>query len=118
MSDWRKDHWLRFETDAEHADRVENAEREARWYFNQATHEPAERYRDAMAYLAPLRGPFWERKRADALRLWRESTKEAAALFEQTAEEVMRDGEVSEATGDKWDMLIAQAPIVHAEAAE
>lgn len=91
-----------------------SAEVEARWYFNEATRHPREQYFNTMDYLSPLRGPAAERKRADALRLYREQTKEAAALFEATAEEIMRDGEVSEATSNRWDML--SVPV--AEAAE
>jgi hypothetical protein len=116
MSDWRLLHWLPAETDFEHAERVESADALARRYFDDATAPQREAYSDRMADLAPYRGPMAERRRADALRQFRESTKDAAALFERTAECVMVTGQVSEALSGEWDELAARN--VLAEAAE
>jgi hypothetical protein len=114
-TDWRKSYWLPNETNEEHDDRVMGAEVDARWYFTHATIPQRNRFFETMDYLSPLRGPAAERKRADALRLFRESTKEAAALYEATAEMIMRDGQVSEEMSLRWDALQA-VPV--SEAAE
>jgi hypothetical protein len=114
MSDWRLLHWLPAETDFEHAERVENADALARKYFDDATAPQREAYSDRMADLAPYRGPKWERARGDALRYFREATSEAAQLFEFTAEEILRDGEVSEETSMKWDLLTVRAQMLDA----
>ena len=105
-TDWRKDFWRRYETDAEHQERVNNAEREANWFLKEATAPALQEHRDTMCVIAAYYGsPKWTRLRDEADRKYREATREAAELFDITAAEVMRDGEVSEATSDRWDLL-------------
>jgi hypothetical protein len=104
-ADWSKDFWKARETESEHAERVEAAAREARWYHERATKAQTDLYHAKLADLAPYRGPLFERKRAQALRDWREATKPAAELFEKTCIEIMATGEVSEATGYAWELL-------------
>jgi hypothetical protein len=103
--------WRRGETNAEHQERVEAAEKEARWYFEQATkpqhaaalEAKADAYRDTPRYAREI-------KKINAA--WSAATADAWALREFTAEEILRDGEVSEATSERWDALIAkQAPV-------
>lgn len=118
MTDWTRDYWREGETDSEHAERVEAAIKEARWYFDDRTRLHLERYEQTIYDLAPYRGPMWERKRADALRKYRADTAEAASLFEHTAREIMQTGEVSPETGDKWSALEAASVVQIEQAAE
>lgn len=105
--DWRLSFWRRFETDAEHQERVDYAEREANRYFKEATAPALQEHRDTMCVIAAYYGaPKWTRLRDEANRKYREATREAAELFEITAAEIMETGEVSEATGERWDELM------------
>jgi hypothetical protein len=106
--DWAKDHWIKFESDAEHAERVERCEEEAGRYFTWATEPQRAAYDGAMAALGGLTGPAYERGRDAAKQAWRRSTAEAADLFVITCDELMRSGEVSEALGAEWDALKAR----------
>lgn len=120
MSDpaaYAKSHWLRHETDAEHAERVESAEREAGWYFTRATAPQKAAYDAAMAAIRGLPEPAWSQRKLIADAAWARDTVEAAALFNVSADEVMAAGEVSEETGAKWDALIAVQVAQSAEAA-
>ncbi|WP_454618351.1 hypothetical protein [Bradyrhizobium cenepequi] len=105
-ADYALNHWRRFETPQEHAERVEAAEREAGRYFTAATAPQLQAYHDTMEFLRPYRGPVWDRRRAAAQAKWDQSTAGARELFNITADEIMRDGEVSEATSLAWDVLI------------
>lgn len=106
-TDWRKDYWLPHETDLEHADRVAAAEQRANWYFAKATAPQQQHWRDTISVIEPYRGsPRWARLRDDAKAKFEETTREAHELYEFTAEEIMRDGEVSEATSARWDALM------------
>lgn len=115
-TDWEKSYWRRHETEAEHAERVEAAELDARWYHERVVKAPTELYYEKLRLLAPYRGPFFERKRAQALRDWREATKPAAILFDKHCCEVMEFGEVSQATAYEWEVLEVGAAM--SEAAE
>jgi hypothetical protein len=110
-TDWRKEHWQRGETDAEHAERVENAEREAQWYFDRVTQPQATAAKEArsvaMAYVGT---PRYARELVKIDRKFAADTAAARELFEATAEEVMREGEVSEAMSERWDALM-RAPV-------
>ncbi|MGX1353395.1 hypothetical protein AB7M49_007016 [Bradyrhizobium elkanii] len=108
-ADYARSHWRQFESPEEHAERVEAAERDAGWYFAQATKAQRQTYTDTMAFLRGFSGPIWERRRAAAQATWEQTTAGAAALFNITADEIMRDGEMSEATRLAWDVLIDQA---------
>lgn len=95
-SDYACSHWLSHETDAEHAERVANAEQQA-------------------IKLA-----------SEAHRAWRmicdrepdEPTRnEMARLFDITCDELMRDGEISEAIYQAWDAITPRAALRAARAA-
>lgn len=110
--DWRNDHWRRGETNTEHQERVETAEKDARWYFEQATKPQQAAALEAKAVADAYAGtPRYKREITKINRAWAAATAEAWALRELTGEEILRDGEVSEETSAKWDALIAaQAP--------
>ena len=94
---------------AEHAERVAKAEEEAGWYFARATKDQKAEYDATMRDLLGLTGPRWNRAREAAMAKWRADTAPARELFERTFEELMRDGEVSEATSFAWDELAKEA---------
>jgi len=104
-ADYARSHWRKFESQEEHAERVQAAEREAGSYFAAATKPQLQTYNNTMAFLRPFSGPAWDRRRAVAQAVWRDTTAGASALFTITADEIMRDGEVSEATALAWDVL-------------
>lgn len=104
-TEYARNHWRRFESDAEHAERVEAAEAEAGRYFDEVTKAQKAAYTLAMSDLRGLSGPRYDRARAAARAAWEASTEQARELFYITADEVMRDGEVSEATAALWDAL-------------
>ncbi|KYK44524.1 hypothetical protein A1D31_14085 [Bradyrhizobium liaoningense] len=108
-ADYAFHHWRKFETTQEHTERVEAAEATAGRYFASATAKPLQAFHDAMAFLRPFRGPVWDRRRAAAQAAWEQATAGARELFNITADEIMRDGEVSEATSLAWDVLAEQA---------
>lgn len=114
-ADYARNHWRKYESDQEHAERVEAAEQLAGRYFTSATQPQLAVYNETMDFLRGFSGPKWDRRREFAQAFWRESTARERALFEITADEIMRDGEVSEATSLAWDVLaeatrIAPAP--------
>ncbi len=116
MTDWRLSYWTNGETGTEHAERVEAAEKGAKFYFDLVTGPAHAAYRRTLRDQAPyLRSPRAERAKADGLRLFRSETEEASRLFEETAEMLMRDGEVSEAMSERWDALQAVPTLVAAE---
>lgn len=101
-------HWGKHETDAEHAERVESVERQASWFFEQATKPQRAAYNEAMAGLRGLHAPKYDRLREAAKARWERSTAEASELFYRTADALMRDGEVSESLSAEWDALCAK----------
>lgn len=105
-----RSHWLKFESDDEHAERVERCSLEATSYFANATKAETATYRQTMADIAPYKdSPRWERMRDQARREWDAATAPAYELFLTTFEELLRDGEVSEATSEAWDKLAKQS---------
>lgn len=104
-TEYAKNHWRRNESDVDHAERVEAAETEAGRYFDDATKVQKAAYTLAMNDLRGLSGPRYDRARAAAKAAWDASTEQARELFYVTADEIMRDGEVSEATSALWDAL-------------
>lgn len=106
-ADWEKSFWRRHETDAEHQERVDHAEKEANRYFKEATAPALREFRDTLIVIEPYRGaPKFDRLLAEAKAKYAADVREAAELFEITAAEVMETGEVSEATGERWDALM------------
>lgn len=107
--DIAKSHWIKFESDDEHADRVERATNEANFGYYKAVAGPLAVYRQTMADIAPYRGaPKWDRMKAEAQRVYREATSEAFNLFLRSFEDHMRDGDESEETSLLWDALFAK----------
>ena len=102
-------HWRRFESSQEHAERVEAAEATAGRYFASATAKQRQAFTETMEFLRAFSGPMWDRRRRDAQAAWEQSTAGARELFNIPADEIMRDGEVSEATSLAWDVLAEQA---------
>jgi hypothetical protein len=100
-----KDHWRKFETDEEHQDRVECAELDAEWYFEDATKRQTAAYERALRTVSGIHTPRADRFREAALSAWYIATADAGKLFEETFEEILRDGELSEETAARWDAL-------------
>ena len=109
-----KDHWRKFETNEEHQDRVECAELDAAWYFEDATKGQSAAYERALRTVAGIHTPRAERFREAALSAWYIATADAGKLFEETFEEILRDGELSEETAARWDALPALVDAVAA----
>lgn len=108
-ADYARNHWRQFESNEEHAERVEAAEQTAGRYFASVTAKQRQTFTDTMEFLRAFSGPMWDRRRADARSAWAKATAGARALFHITADEIMREGEVSEATSLAWDVLAEQA---------
>lgn len=104
-----RSHWLKFESDDEHAERVERCTNEAFWFFEHTVYRQKAAFDQTLSDIAPYRdSPRWERMRDVAKRKYREDTAPAYELFLTAFEELLRDGEVSEATSDAWDDLAKQ----------
>ena len=85
--------------------RVQAAEKEAGWYFDQATkHEKAE-FDAAMQSLLGVTGPRGNRERERARARWREATAEARTLLDVTIECLLASGEVSAELDEQWTAL-------------
>ena len=107
--DYALNHWLRYESDAEHAARVEAAEREATWHFDRATVRQKQVYREAVDAAVKLHGHGSMAHEATlnlAKAQWDRDTAAARDLFYRTCDELMT-GEVSEARSLEWDALSA-----------
>ena len=102
-----REYWRQYESNSEHAERVDAAEAEAGRLFDAATVGQKQAHIDATAGLAGWATPFDNRRREAALARWYATTAEARALFEASFEEILRDGESSEATMALWDALPA-----------
>lgn len=107
MDSIRKDHWRQYESNREHAERADAAEATAVWYFRQFTKANSEAYRAVIADRMGLTAPRDQRALDAAKRAFEASTADASALMADTFEELMRDGEVSEATSARWDAICA-----------
>lgn len=101
-----RSHWQQYESDDEHAERVERCSLKAGEYFDDATREQKAEYDQTIAVIAAYKGsPRWARMRDAAKKRWYEATQPARDLFLDTFDELMRDGEMAESTGDRWDAL-------------
>lgn len=103
--DYAKNHWRQFETAEEHAERVERAEHEGGWYFQQATKRQKAAWDRAMSDLRGLSGPRYDRARKAANEAWARDTAEAADLLHITLDAIMVHGEVPEEISSLWDEL-------------
>lgn len=117
-SQYAKNHWRHHESSEDHADRVERAEQEAGRYFAGATVRQKAAYDAALSGLRGLHGPRYERARIAAKAVWARSTADARDLYEISADEIMRDGELSEETANLWDDLEAREAAALTQAAE
>ena len=114
-ADWRLTYYPQ-DSDVPFGEWEQKIVREARWYFERVTGPARAVYHQTLRDQAPyLNSPRAERARADALRLFRSETREAAALFEETCIELARDHEVSEAMSAKWDALAKPSLMIAAE---
>jgi hypothetical protein len=102
-----KDHWRRFESDGEHQDRVECAELRVNWFFEKSTEGQSAAYERALRVVSGIHTPRAEGFRAAALAAWHVATADARELLEESFEEILRDGELSEETAARWDALPA-----------
>lgn len=115
--DWRKDFWREHETDAEHADRVKAAEKLSLSYFHDLTAHQRGEFLQIVAAAENAHGHGSQAHDAAidlAKRSWERDTAEAVALMDETAIEIMRDGEVSEAMSERWDALGAARSVMEA----
>ena len=100
-----KDYWRQYEHPVDHAWRVEAAEAEAGSFFAIATKGQKAVYDATMSDLRGLYAPKYDRAREAAKAVWEASTTGARALYEISFEEILRDGELSEATAALWEAL-------------
>ncbi len=91
---------------AEEAGYVAKAEEEASTHFNRAVAPQKAEYDATMRGLLGMVGPRWDRARDAAKAKWAEDTAAARALFDVTVQEILSEGEMSEATDAAWDALI------------
>lgn len=100
--------WLDGESDDEHAERIERCTNEANTAYARAISGPLATVRQTMTDIRPYSGsPKWQRMKDEANRKFKEETAPAYALFLREFEDLMRDGETSEATSFAWDAFFA-----------
>lgn len=97
-------HYSRPDYSADH-ERQARAETSAYWYFKSATAQQKAAFDAAMAGAAPLTGIAFQVAKQRAHDAWESTTAEAHALFDETVTEILRTGEVSEETGDRWQEI-------------
>ena len=101
-----KAHWRPNESDEEHGQRVEACQAEAFDLFRLATKVELAAFHQAISDFDPYRGsPMADRKRSAAHEAYRQATATAYELFVKSFADLMRDGEVSQATVYEWDQL-------------
>ena len=94
--------------------RVQNAEREASWYFDLATAPQRAEFEATMRALLGTTGPRANRARDTARSHFRQSTTEARALLEASIDCLLRHGELSAELDEQWTALIerrSQLPV-------
>ena len=100
-----QDDWASHEI-ADTQARVREAEREAGWYFDQATRHQKAEFDATMHALLGMAGPRWDRARASARAQWQAATGEARQLLDATVECLLATGEVSNELDAQWTALI------------
>lgn len=90
---------------SEQRERIEAAEETAGRYFAEATKEQTAIFHAEMAAVRGLIGPRYDRAALLAAIKFRRTTEAARELCEETFQEIMREGEVSEAMSYRWDEL-------------
>jgi hypothetical protein len=112
MSYYATNHLQAPVTYREAEEQIERCEREANSYFRYATQVQDAICQQTKRDLQGLRGPKYDRARDAAKRLFKETTVEAAALYDRTLAELLETGEVSEALCDEWEALKARTEAV------
>lgn len=112
-----QDDWASYGV-AEMQQRVQEAEKEAGWYFAQATTREKAEFDAAMHSLLGVTGPRADRAREHARRRWREATADANALLELTIACLLAYGEVSAELDTQWTALFDQNAAAVTDAAE
>jgi hypothetical protein len=100
-----QDDWASHDA-AEMQRRVQAAETQAGWYFDQATKREKAAFDTAMRSLLGVTGPQGNRARERVRTHWRDSTADARALLEATIECLLARGEVSVELDAQWTALI------------
>lgn len=104
---------------SERYDREESALAEASRLFNDLTKPQSEIYRRRVVDLAPYRGsPKWLRDRETAQKEFAATTEAAARVSDLAYADMIARGEVSQATYDEFEKVLALVSHVMAEAAE
>lgn len=106
-ADYAVSHWLKYESQEEHAERVEHCEAEVYPMLVRAT-APAKAVCDAtMAHIRPWRNsPKWERQKADAYAEYHRSTAAAVDLFNRCCNELMQGNDLTDEHYAAWDALM------------
>ena len=99
-----QDDWTSRET-ADAAERLDEAERIAAWYFERATQRQQAACRSGLKALLGMSGPKWDRARETLRRSFRETTAEAQVLFERTVQALLDTGEVADELDQAWTAL-------------
>lgn len=110
--DYAKNYWRKFESDIEHQERVQNAEDAAAELFRSACAAQLKERDDALAFWWGDQTAVANRKRDQIRAQFKADTQEASDLFLVTCNEIMRDGEMSEATSLAWDALMESPKMV------
>lgn len=101
-------------TQREHEDRLEQAEIAASWYFERATKGPKAEFDAALQVALGMRGRQWEDARKAARAKFRDDTAEARRLFDETVEQFLAHGEISDELDQQWTSLCALEAVRHA----
>jgi hypothetical protein len=106
MTNFRRDE----ESPLEYRERGYCAEREAGWYFGASTELERAKFNSRMADAKAYRFlPIWIDKLSAAQQEFAEATRAQSALYNLTFAEIMKTGEISEATSKLWDAFDAPA---------
>jgi hypothetical protein len=100
-----QDDWAQ-QARAEIEQRVQAAETEAAWYFDQATKRKKAEFDTTMRAMLGVTGPRADRGRDRARARWQDATAEARTLLEATIECLLTTGEVSAEFDARWTALI------------
>lgn len=105
-ADYAVSHWLKYESQEEHAERVEHCEAEVYPMLVRATAPQKAVHDQAMADLRGLSGPRYDRARAAAKSEWHRSTEAARDLFNRCCNELMQGNDLTDEHYAAWDALM------------
>lgn len=103
---------------SEMREKYERCEEKAGALFAAATVAQTTLFHLVLRDLRGLSAPRYDRARAAAEAEFKRTTAAASELCEQSMQELMRDGEVSQETYEKWDALDAAGNVGMLQAAE